>query len=192
MKIIALNAPLETASNLAFSCLPDSAILRNNDDFYLPNFSSQIQAVAGFYCSFHKIGKHIETQFVPRYIKEIGVAINFIAADTRLSLHAAQLPTDIAQGFDHSFATSNHAIPFSQSAEQLHIRFDYNNQPLFNTNIAPLLSNLYCAIAQASEYFTYKIGDVFFVPLQQISSVNANDMFDAYIDEKHFLSCKVR
>lgn len=192
MKIITLNAPLKTPLNFAFSCLPDSAIVRNNDNFYIPNFSSHIQAHIGFYCTLHKIGKHIEPQFVLRYIKEIGIAVNFVAVDTLNSLHAASLSTDIARGFDHSFAVSNNAVAFSQTIPQLNIRFDCNNQTIFNSNVVNQFADLYQAIAKASEYFTYKIGDMFFVPLLPLFDVHINDMFNAYINEKHFLSCTVR
>ena len=192
MKIIALNDTLEMTNEFVFSCLPDSAILRNNDDFYLPNFSSHIQAQVGFYCSLHKIGKHIEPQFVHRYIKDCGLAINFIAADTLSALHTASLPTDIARGFDHSLAVSNNAIAFSHTMPQLHIRFEYNNLNIYNNNIVAQFEILYQSIAKASEYFTYKIGDMFFVPLLQPFDIHANDTFNAYINEKHFLSCKVR
>ncbi len=192
MKIIALSSPLESTANCAFSYLPDSAILRNNDDFYLPNFSSYIQAQVGFYCSLHKIGKHIEPQFVYRYIKEIGVAINFVAVDTLQKLHAASLPTDIARGFDHSFAVSNYGIAFAQTLQQLQLRFEYNNQPIFNKNIAPQFENMFRAIATASEYCTYKIGDMFFVPLLDLFDIQTNDNFNAYANETHLLSCSVR
>jgi len=192
MKIITINTTLETSQNFAFSSLPDTAILRNNDDFYVPNFCSHIGAQVGFYCNLHKIGKHIEPQFVPRYIKEIGVAVNFIAVDTLNSLRAASLPTDIARGFDHSFAVSNLAIAFAPDMPQLHIRFDYNNQTIFNGNIVNQFEALYQAIAKASEYFTYKIGDMFFVPLSRFFDVHSNDTFNACITEKHVLSCKIR
>lgn len=192
MKIIALNNTLETSQDFAFSSLPDTAILRNNDDFYVPNFSSHIQAQVGFYCSLHKIGKHIEPQFVPRYIKDVGLAVNFVAADTLNLLHAASLPTDIAGGFDHSFAVSNAAIAFAPTMPQLHIRFERHNRQIYNNNIVAQFAAMYRAIAKASEYFTYKIGDVFFVPLLQLFDVHTNDTFNACIDEKHFLSCMVR
>ncbi|MDR1762193.1 MAG: hypothetical protein LBR55_07065 [Bacteroidales bacterium] len=192
MKIIALNQPLETTQDFAFSCLPDSAIVRNNDDFYLPNFSSHIQAQVGLYCNMHKIGKHIEPQFAHRYIKECGCAINFIAVDTLNSLHAASLPTDIALGFDHSFAISNATLDFTHARPQLHIRFEYNNQLIFDNNAASQLEALYCAIAKASEYVTYKIGDMFFVPLLPLHNIHTGNTFNAYINEKHFLTCKIR
>ncbi|MDR0941895.1 MAG: hypothetical protein LBM68_06675 [Bacteroidales bacterium] len=192
MKIITLNTALSNPLNMAFSCLPDSAIVRNNDNFYVPNFSSHIQAQVGFYCALHKIGKHIEPQFVVRYIKEIGVAVNFIAVDTLNNLYTNSLPTDIARSFDHSFAVSNNAVRFSHTIPQLHIQFDYNNQTMFNSDITKQFNDVYQAIAKASEYFTYKIGDMFFVPLLPSFDVHINDTFNAYIDEKHFLNCGVR
>ncbi|MDR2963926.1 MAG: fumarylacetoacetate hydrolase family protein [Bacteroidales bacterium] len=191
MKIIALSQPLSVSQNFSFACLPDSALLRNNDDFYLPNFSEHISAQAGMYVQLHKIGKHIEAQFVPRYIKDCGLAINFTAIDALHELHKNSLPGDIARGFDHSFAVSSSTAAFGEH-EQVKLQFEYNAKILLNTETSLLLEPLCQAIAKASEYFTYKIGDVFFVPLISSVTVHAGDVFSGSMNGEHCLNCAVR
>lgn len=194
MKIIASYNTLDSAkSNIITSyCMPDNTLIRNNDNFYIPNFCSEISAQCGIYIQLSKIGKHIEPQFIQRYYSHYGVAINFIAKPVYLSLLSQQLPTNIAFDFDHSLAIStvsisNQQIPLNSSEFSVQL-----NNKEFSFSVTQHIESIHAIIAETSKYYTYKIGDLFFIPIIEIDSiVQANDIFDFFIQNNHMLQCKI-
>jgi 2-keto-4-pentenoate hydratase/2-oxohepta-3-ene-1,7-dioic acid hydratase in catechol pathway len=196
MKILSIEntfSELQNNEPISVACYPDSSILRNNDDFYIPNFSKKIEAQVGLYVTFSKIGKHIETQFISRYYKEYGVAVNFIATDMLENCKQKGISTDIARGFDHSFAMSNfqiktQEIPLNQAVFKIKI-----NSQEFEIEGKMIIELLEKFIAIATSYFTIKIGDIFFIPFMKLpDSIAITDQFDLFIQENHFLSCRIK
>ena len=196
MKIIALENIIFNNQNQAtntIACYPDSSIIRNNDDFFIPNFSKNIRAYFGIYLSFSKIGKHIEPQFAHRYYKEFGVAINYIAEDTCNELLKMNKPTDIARGFDQSFAISNVQLKIQDfPIETTPIIFTINNSN-FEFTIEKSLVAINNAIAEASQYFTFKIGDFFFIPCICMSDfMKQTDECNIFVNQNHMLCSRIR
>ena len=190
MKILALEYGHTVASlDESMACYPDSTLIRNNDDFYLPNFSKQIVAYVGMYLQFNKIGKCIEPRFAQRYFSECGCAIKFFAADVIEHNKQNGTATDIARSFDSSLAISNDKISFEN--QQLDFVTKLNGKPLdFNADAFSCIPEL---IATATKYFTVKIGDLFFVPLVQVPvNVTIGDVFDVSLQGKQLLTCTVR
>ena len=52
-------------------CKPDTALLKNNDDFYLPSFSKDVHYEAEIVVKIDKAGKSILPQFASRYYSQI-------------------------------------------------------------------------------------------------------------------------
>lgn len=189
MKILALEYGHNVATiDESMSCYPDSTLIRNNDDFYIPNFSKQIVAYVGVYLQFNKIGKCIEPRFTERYYQEVGCAIKFMAADVIERNRIVGTATDIACSFDASLAISNEKIHSKQA-------YDYiakiNNQVVeFDRDAFEKIPEL---LAVASKYFTVKIGDLFFLPLvKNPISISIGDVFDISIDGKQLLTCTIK
>lgn len=190
MKILAVEQAIETQ---AFACYPDSSLLRNNDDFFIPNFSSHITAWLGIYVHVHKIGKHILPQFISRYYNAYGIAINFVASDSEETLQQKGLSTDIARGFDHSFAISTNAISTAKQAiEQAEFTCKYNNViDTYSGN--EILQKFQTTFSSITEYYTIKIGDIFFMPLHKIpQKICIGDVFECHINSQHVLQCSVK
>ena len=190
MKILALEYGHSVASlDESMACYPDSTLIRNNDDFYIPNFSKQIVAYVGMYLQFNKIGKCIEPRFSQRYFSECGCAIKFFAADVIERNKCNGTATDIARCFDSSLAISNDKITFEN--RQLDFVAKLNGKPL-DCDV-DVLSRIHESIATATKYFMVKIGDLFFVPLVQVPvNVTIGDVFDVSLQGKQLLTCTVR
>lgn len=60
---------------------PDSAILRANKPFFIPEFSNEIHYETELIVKINRIGKHISPKFANRYYDEIGLGIDFTARD---------------------------------------------------------------------------------------------------------------
>ncbi|MCQ2959326.1 MAG: hypothetical protein MJ198_03945 [Bacteroidales bacterium] len=190
MKILALEYGHDVASlDEAMACYPDSSLIRNNDDFYVPNFSNQIVAYAGIYLQFNKIGKCIEPRFVDRYFKEVGCAVKFMAADVIERNKKNGTATDIACSFDSSLAISNEKILVDKTDLQVSILFN-KQQIEFDFNVIKTIPEF---VATATKYYTVKIGDLFFVPLTRTPMpVSIGDVFDLSLQQRQLLTCTVK
>lgn len=189
MKILALEYGHSVGSiDESMACYPDSTLIRNNDDFYIPNFSQRIVAYVGIYLHFNKIGKCVEPRFTNRYYNEMGCAIKFMAADVIERNRQCGTATDIACSFDASLAISN---------ERVEVPADYEFTALLNGKPIEIDASSFASIsdllAVSTKYFTVKIGDLFFLPLtQQPVAVKVGDVFDVSLQGKQLLTCTIR
>ena len=60
---------------------PDTAVLKDNKPFYLPDFSAEIHHEIELVLKISKEGKHISEKFAANYFEEIGLGIDFTARD---------------------------------------------------------------------------------------------------------------
>ena len=83
-------------------CKPDTAVLKNNEPFYLPDFSNDIHHEIELVVKIDKIGKSTAPQFASKYYSQITVGIDFTARDIQNDLKSKGLPWELAKSFDHS------------------------------------------------------------------------------------------
>ncbi|MBO5759193.1 MAG: fumarylacetoacetate hydrolase family protein, partial [Rikenellaceae bacterium] len=60
-----------------FFLKPATALLRNNDPFYVPDFSKQLYYETELVVRINRVGKYIDRRFAPRYYSEVGLGIDF-------------------------------------------------------------------------------------------------------------------
>ena len=68
-----------------FFLKPDTALLRNNDPFYIPSFSERVDYECELVVKINRVGKCIDRRFAHRYYDEIGLGIDFTARDLQPS-----------------------------------------------------------------------------------------------------------
>lgn len=81
---------------------PDTAMLLNNEDFYIPDFSRDIHHEVEVIVKINKVGKNIHPDFVSNYYQEIGLGVDFTARDLQLELKDKGLPWELSKAFDQS------------------------------------------------------------------------------------------
>lgn len=81
---------------------PDTALLKNGEPFYHPDFSSDIHHEVELVIKISKMGKKIQPKFARNYFNEIGLGIDFTARDTQSKLKEKGLPWELAKAFDGS------------------------------------------------------------------------------------------
>ena len=86
-----LCAEYNEAGEVAYNVIGDNALLRNNDDFYIPAFATELSCVPQVVLRIGKIGKHVAERFAGRYYEEVGVGIRFYADNLERELLAASL-----------------------------------------------------------------------------------------------------
>ena len=55
---------------------PDTALLRNNDPFYIPRFTQEVHYECELVVRIDRVGKCIDERFARRYYSEVGLGID--------------------------------------------------------------------------------------------------------------------
>lgn len=173
---------------------PDSAILPKQQDFYLPDFSSNIHYEVELLVKINKLGKHISSEFAHRYYEEIGLGIDFTARDIQSELKQKGLPWEKSKGFDGS-AIIGKWLPKANFKDLGDINFSLskNGAPVQEGNTAKMLWKIDELIAYISTYFTLKIGDIIFTGTPAgVGKVSPNDYLEGYIEKTKMFSLSIK
>jgi len=173
---------------------PDSAILRNNDPFYLPDFSNDIHYEVEMVLKISKIGKNIETKFAHKYYDEIGIGIDFTARDLQSKLKEKGLPWEKAKAFNGSAPISNF-INKEELGDLKNLKFDLkiNGETRQSGDTAMMLWDFDAIIAEMSKYFTLKKGDLIFTGTPAgVGKVNMGDRLVASIAGSEMLNFEIK
>src|SRR5690606_36829259 len=85
---------------------PDTALLKQNRDFYYPDFSQNIPHEIEIVLGICKVGRHISRKFAHTYYDSIGLGIDFTARDIQQQHKEKALPWELAKAFDGSAPVS--------------------------------------------------------------------------------------
>ncbi|MFC0183731.1 2-keto-4-pentenoate hydratase/2-oxohepta-3-ene-1,7-dioic acid hydratase (catechol pathway) [Pseudarcicella hirudinis] len=173
---------------------PDTAILRDNEPFYYPDFSKDIHHEVEIVLKINKMGKNIDPKFAHKYFDEIGIGIDFTARDIQSKLKEKGLPWEKAKAFNGSAPVSGF-IPKSefQDLKNLNFKLEKNGQAVQEGNTSLMLWNFEEIIAEISKYFTLKTGDLIFTGTPVgVSGVQVGDKLEAYIEDQKMLAFEVK
>ena len=173
---------------------PDSAIIRNNQPFFIPKFSQNIHYEVELVLKIKKIGKNVSEKYANKYYDHIGIGIDFTARDLQSKLKEKGLPWEKAKGFDGS-APLGKFISKTNIKDLTNINFhlDINKETVQKGNTKNMLFSFDAIIAHVSQYFALKIGDLIFTGTPAgVGSVNINDQLECYIEDEKLLSFRVK
>ena len=145
MKILC--AEYNDAGEVAVVPVGDDVLLRNNGDFYIPDYTQQVSGVPQLVVRICKLGKSVGERFAGRYFEEIGVGVRFYADSLEEQLIAKKLPGIMAASFDSSCAIS--AL----------MGIEETREANYKKHLPVGIEKL---VAFASEFHTLKIGDYLF------------------------------
>ncbi len=169
---------------------PDSALLRNNDPFYIPGWSNDVHHEIELIVRIKKLGKNIEKKFAHRYYDEIGIGIDFTARDVQNVLKDKGLPWEKAKAFDHSAVVCPEFISIESLPDRnsIHFRLDKNGKTVQEGNSALMIFPIDELIAHISNYFTLKIGDLIYTGTPAgVGAVAIGDRLEGFLEgEKKF------
>lgn len=173
---------------------PDTAVLKDNKPFYLPDFSSDIHYELEVVLKICKVGKHIAEKFAGNYYDEIGLGIDFTARDLQAELKSKGLPWELAKAFDHSAVVSDF-LPKSDFANMndLHFELQLNKETRQKGHTANLLFSFDSIIAFVSQYITLKKGDLIFTGTPEgVGQVKQGDQLEAWLEGKQLINFGVK
>ncbi|MES2447941.1 MAG: fumarylacetoacetate hydrolase family protein [Bacteroidota bacterium] len=173
---------------------PDTAVLKDNKPFYIPDFSSDIHYELEVVLKICKEGKHIAEKFASNYYDELGLGIDFTARDIQTQHKEKGLPWELAKAFDHSAAVSSF-LPKADFADMYNLNFELqiNKESRQKGHTANLLFSFENIISFVSQYITLKKGDLIFTGTPEgVGQVKHGDQLEAWLEGKQLLNFSVK
>ena len=173
---------------------PDTALLRNNDDFYIPEFSKEIHYELEIVVRIDKVGKYIAKEFSHRYYNEIGLGIDFTARDLQKEFKEKGLPWEKAKSFDHSAAISPSFINKKNlDLQNIDFQLVKNREIVQKGNSKNMLFSIDEIISHVSKFFTLKIGDLIFTGTPAgVGKINEGDRLEAFLNQQKLLDINIK
>jgi len=172
---------------------PDTALLKNGEDFYLPSFSNDVHHEVELVIKINKVGKKIQEKFARNYFSEIGLGIDFTARDVQSELKAKGLPWELAKAFDGSAPIGNFINIENMDLKNIDFSLQKNGQVVQKGNTAQMIFSFEQIVSFVSQYFTLKVGDLIYTGTPAgVSQVNIGDKLEGFIGNESMLICEVK
>lgn len=173
---------------------PDSAIIKNNKPFFLPDFSSDIQYETEIVIKICKLGKSIEARFAHRYYDEFTVGIDITARDIQRRNGAKGLPWDLAKGFDGSAPLGKFlSVNSIDSINNVDFHLEINGRTVQRGNTRDMIFDVDHIIEYVSRYYTLKTGDLIFTGTPVgVGTLHKNDNLVAFVNDEPLLDFEIK
>lgn len=173
---------------------PDSSILKNNEPFFIPDFSNNIHYEVELVLRVCKVGKNIQKQFAHRYYDQIGIGIDFTARDLQQQLKQKGLPWEICKAFDGSAPIGSFFLVSSfLNVQDISFSLLKNGETVQQGNSSQMIFTFDDLIVYISRFFTLKMGDLIYTGTPAgVGPVAINDRLQAYIGKELALDMKVK
>lgn len=173
---------------------PDTAVTKNNRDFYYPEFSKDIHYEVEVLLQVSKEGKHISPKFASNYYDQIGLGIDFTARDLQQALKTKSLPWELAKGFDGSAPVSDwiskEELPVTQGID---FRLAKNGTTVQQGNTRDMIFSFEDIIVFVSQYITLRRGDIIFTGTPAgVGPVAIGDRLEGFIGERQLLDIQIK
>jgi 2-keto-4-pentenoate hydratase/2-oxohepta-3-ene-1,7-dioic acid hydratase in catechol pathway len=173
---------------------PDSAILKNNKPFFLPDFSADIHYEVEVVAVISKLGKGIAARFAGRYFEEITLGIDITARDLQSKQARAGLPWEISKCFDGA-APIGKFVPVKsyKNVNDLDFRLEINGMIVQQSNTSDMIFSIAELIEYSSKFFTLKTGDLIFTGTPSgVGSLKKNDHLIAFLEDQPLLDFMIK
>lgn len=177
-----------------FFLKPESAIIKRNKPFFIPDFSEEIHHEVELVLQICRLGKSITPEFAHRYYNKIGIGIDFTARDIQRKCKENGLPWEKAKAFDG-------AAPLGKFVKKeilgdvgnIDFKLEINENTVQHGNSKDLIFPFDELIAYVSRFFTLKTGDLIFTGTPEgVGPVKRNDELKAYINNELLLDFMVK
>jgi 2-keto-4-pentenoate hydratase/2-oxohepta-3-ene-1,7-dioic acid hydratase in catechol pathway len=185
----------EIPRNPVFFLKPETALLRNNQPFFYPDFTKNLHYETELVLRICRVGRSIREQFATRYISEIGLGIDFTARDIQDECRKKGLPWEIAKGFDYSAPISSYFIPVEEfkNVNDINFHLELDGKTVQNGNSANLIFPFNRIISYISQFITLKIGDLIFTGTPGgVGRVETGCNLKGYIENKLMLDFDIK
>lgn len=173
---------------------PDVSLLRNNEPFFIPKFSSNIHYEVELVYRICKVGKTISPRFAHRYYDAIALGIDFTARDLQERCIKEGLPWEISKAFDNAAAISTF-IPKNEfeNLNKIHFSLKINEKTVQQGISSDMIFSIEDVIAYVSNFITLKTGDLIYTGTPAgVGPVKIGDHLQGYIEKQKILDFYIR
>jgi 2-keto-4-pentenoate hydratase/2-oxohepta-3-ene-1,7-dioic acid hydratase in catechol pathway len=173
---------------------PDSALLKNNKPFFLPDFSDNIHYEVEVVVKISKLGKGIEAKFAHRYYDELTLGIDITARDIQSRNAKAGMPWELSKCFDGA-APLGKFVPVStiRNPQEMDFRLEINGETVQESNSSDMIFGINEIIEYVSRFFTLKTGDLIFTGTPSgVGKLKRNDNLVAYLEDEPLLDFVIK
>ncbi|EMR03172.1 fumarylacetoacetate hydrolase family protein [Cesiribacter andamanensis] len=172
---------------------PDTALLKDNQPFYYPDFSSDVHFEVEIVLRISREGKHLEEKFAHKYYDAIGIGIDFTARDLQQKAKQKGLPWALAKGFNGSAPVSGFLPKEGFDLQNLHFGLQVNGELRQQGTTSHMIFSFDYLVAYLSRYFTLKKGDLIFTGTPEgVGPVKQGDRLTAFIEKQTLLDFEVK
>ena len=164
---------------------PESALLRNNDPFYIPSFSNDVHYECELVIRIKCTGSGIDASAAYQYYNEIGLGIDFTARDIQNKLKDKGLPWEKSKAFDNSAVTGTDFISKDALPDINSIKFELrkNEKVVQSGDSALMIFPIDEMISYISGYFTLNVGDLIYTGTPAgVGAVVAGDRLEGFLE----------
>lgn len=177
-----------------FFLKPDTAILRNNDPFYYPNFTKDLHYECEVIFKICKVGKNIQEKFAHKYYDQVSLGIDFTCRDIQSGSKEKGLPWEKAKAFDHSAPLSNRCIDKSAlDISNITFHLEKNGVTVQTGTTKDWIFHIDKIIAYVSQFMTLKIGDLIFTGTPAgVGPVAVGDRLKGFIGDQLMFDFEIK
>ncbi len=177
-----------------FFMKPDTALLKNGQAFYLPDFSKEIHHEIELVVLISKNGKNISEKFASTYYDKIGIGIDFTARDLQQDCKEKGLPWEKAKAFDGSAPLGELEVKSKfENVNALDFYLTVNGEVKQKGNSKDMLFSFDKIIAYVSQFITLKTGDLIYTGTPAgVGAVKIGDKLEGFIGSEKMLSFEVK
>lgn len=178
-----------------FFMKPDSSLLRNNDPFYIPDWTNNVHHEIELVIKINRLGKNIEKRFAHRYFDEIGLGIDFTARDVQNQLREKGLPWEKAKAFDKAAVLGGNFFSKSilSNPESIDFKLNVNGEVVQQGNSNLMMFGFEEIIVHVSKYVTLKMGDLIYTGTPAgVGAVKIGDHLEGYLEDNKLLDFMVK
>lgn len=186
-----MNASVPTSP--MFFMKPDTALLKDGNDFYHPDFSNEIHYECELVVKISKVGKNIQEKYAHKYYDQISLGLDFTARDLQSKCKEKGHPWEVAKAFDNSAAISTQFVSISELPKLITFDLKKNGETVQNGTTADMIFSIDQLIAHVSKFITLKVGDLIYTGTPAgVGSIKIGDKLTGSLEGKKMFEFEVK
>lgn len=177
-----------------FFMKPDTSLVRNNNPFFYPEFTNDLQYELEVVLKINKLGRNVSEKFAHRYYNEIGLGIDFTARDLQRLCKDKGMPWEMAKAFDGSAPISSFVQKDRfENLNNINFKLEKNDVIVQKGNTNDMVFKFDHIISYVTKFITIRTGDLIFTGTPVgVGPVKVGDRLKAYLEDELMLDFFIR
>ncbi len=173
---------------------PDTALLRENKDFFFPEFTRDLHFECELVLRIAREGKYIQPEFVHDYINGVGLGIDLTARDIQQVAKSKGHPWTLAKGFNGAAPVSEFIDPAELGdLQDLHFRCLINGETRQIGHTAKMIFDIPTLVSYLTQFITVKKGDLIFTGTPKgVGPLAIGDHIEAFLGDRQMMDFYIR